>query len=310
MSILLSICIPVYNRASFLSRTLDRFLGEKDLFMDSVQLFVSDNCSTEDIGAVCQKYSDLGLKLQYNRNSENLGMDANFEICFKRAEGKYVLLLGSDDIPVPGFVGMLTDFLKGREYGLVHLRSMNQPVWQIEEYTDRDAFLTDVKYWITFISANIVATEYVKDMEWKLFHGTMITQVPLYLEAAGRSRMNAVLTGSFYEEENDSKNNGGYNLFKVFVDNLLNIFCGYVEKGMISRKSFKMIKKMEYKEFLTGNILECLILKRKRTFDLKAGWKILWRHYGRCPYAYWYLFEYSVDSGIRKIEKSFKRQAI
>ena len=52
----LSICIPIYNRRSYLERMLSRFLEDKQLFEEKIQLFISDNCSTEDIKGVCDGF--------------------------------------------------------------------------------------------------------------------------------------------------------------------------------------------------------------------------------------------------------------
>ena len=239
--------------------------------------------------------------MEYHRNNENLGMDGNFTNCFLNARGKYVLLLGSDDIPVTGFTGMLLQFLKEGDFGLVHLKSVKQNGYILTEYHDCNEFLSAVNYWITFISANVVNAHFINDIDWNAFHGTMITQVPLYLEASCKSDKNAILSGSFYEEENDSKNNGGYNLFHVFVENLFDIFDSYVKKGLMSKKTLARIKEIEYREFLTGFIVECLIQKRNKHFEVKDSWAILWKHYGHSLYAYSSLVNYMVKSFMRKV---------
>lgn len=54
---LLSICIPIYNRLSYLERMLDRFLEEKELFESRIELYISDNCSEDDLQSCCSLYS-------------------------------------------------------------------------------------------------------------------------------------------------------------------------------------------------------------------------------------------------------------
>lgn len=301
MKPLLSICIPIYNRSGFLKRILERLLEEKSFFQDNVELFVSDNCSPENLGEICKLYQERGLNLQYHRNDDNIGMDGNFANCFRKARGEYVLLLGSDDIPVPGFIANLLPYLKNCDFGLIHLYTNSYEAPVLKLYDDHNVFLSDVGFWVTFISANIVATKYVNDIDFNCYQGSMIAQVPLYLEAACKSDRNAIFSGVFYEDENDSKNNGGYHLFKVFVDNLFGIYVKYVKNGLLSRKSFEQIKKTEYRDFLVGFIVECLIQKRKKSFDIKGSWKILWSHYGHYPYAYVYLAKYLIDASLKRI---------
>lgn len=100
---LLSICIPIYNRLSYLEKMLSRFLEDKDLFQTEIDLMISDNASQDDLKSCIDKYEKLGLNIRYNRNETNLGPDGNFLYCFNHVSGRYCWLLGSDDIPVEGF---------------------------------------------------------------------------------------------------------------------------------------------------------------------------------------------------------------
>lgn len=52
---LLSICIPTYNRAKTLDKTLLTLTGQ-DFFnvSDDVEIVISDNCSTDDTGEICK----------------------------------------------------------------------------------------------------------------------------------------------------------------------------------------------------------------------------------------------------------------
>ena len=88
----LSICIPIYNRTEFLKRQFEQFLSCRELFENKVQLYISDNCSEEDLAAIASEYSNLGLVLEYSRNDENIGPDSNFVKCFNNARGEYVWL--------------------------------------------------------------------------------------------------------------------------------------------------------------------------------------------------------------------------
>ena len=126
---LLSLCIPIYNRLVFLERQLARMLEDKDLFENQIQLIISDNCSTDNLQACCEKYQQQGLKLLYHRNESNIGPDGNFDWCFHHADGRYVWLLGSDDIPVKGLLEKVIGLLYA-DYGLIHLsmRKLSQEI--------------------------------------------------------------------------------------------------------------------------------------------------------------------------------------
>ena len=302
---LLSVCIPIYNRKEYLRKSLERFLLEKELFQNKVQLYISDNCSEDDLETICREYEKRGLSLEYHRNSENLNMDGNFANCFRQAKGKYILLLGSDDTPCPHFFQEILPVLEENNLGLLHLSSKHEKLKELTLYDDSDSFLIDVNYWITFISGNIVAAQFVENVPLDNYKGTFFTQVPVYLEAACNNKKNAILSGCFYEKENDGANNGGYNLFQVFVMNLYGIFESFIARGLLSNGAFEIIKKIEFKEFLAGWIVRILMLRSNKNFKSEGSWQILWNYYGHKPYAYFYTFYMLVRSVIVEILKPF-----
>lgn len=294
----LSICVPIYNRLSYLERMLSRFMEDKDLFGDKVHLFISDNCSRDNLTGCCEKYQCEGLLFEYNRNDDNLGADRNFEICFQHSQGRYTWLLGSDDIPVSGFIRKIISCLECHEYGLFHL-GMKKMHTSLTEYNDNNEMAVAVNYWITFMSANIIRTEILYDLDIMKYRNTNLIQVPVFLYACLLSEKNAIYyDGHPFEKGTDSRNNGGYHLFRVFISNLFRIYEMFVKKGLLSEESFYKIKKIEFKEFLVNWILSLLIFKSNHSFETTGSWHILWKYYGRSPYAYWSLFKGMMSSGM------------
>lgn len=54
---LLSICIPTYNRACYLWRTLNSITTQKGfLFTDFIEIIISDNCSDDATEEVCMEF--------------------------------------------------------------------------------------------------------------------------------------------------------------------------------------------------------------------------------------------------------------
>ena len=288
---ILSICVPIYNRKSFLERMLSRFMEDRQLFQDDIQLYISDNCSTEDVKGVTDYFSSLGLNLEYHCNERNLGMDGNFINCFNHARGKYVWLLGSDDTPQRGFLYKLLEILSTKDYGLLHLSDRDiEKIGQMVEYNDGNKLLEDIYIWITFISGNIVKTDMLKDLDLYKYSGTIISQTPLYLYTVLKSDMNAILYWQYLETENDTKNNGGYNLFKVFVDNLYSIYQEFVDLGLLKHRSLEIIKKRSYKKWLIGFVINDLIKKKRlqKNIEFSNSWIIIRKHYAKYPYFYYY----------------------
>lgn len=298
---LLSLCIPIYNRLEYLKRMLERFLEDKILFEETIDLLISDNCSTDDLESCVNEFKSKELKITYNRNQKNLGPDGNFLYCFNHAKGKYCWLLGSDDIPVKGFLNSLVTVLQGKEYGLVHLNHHSDGLSQLFEYSDNQKMVENIAHWITFMSSNIINTKNIAFINSNQYMDTYLIQVPYYLYSCLNSPVNAIYKYSCFEKDDDSANNGSYNLFQVFVQNLFDVYERFYQQKMLSRKVIENIKRNEYEHFLFPFIKDLLVLKKKSNFDKKHAWHILFRCYG----LKWYFYSYPIMYVVKKARIDF-----
>ena len=91
---ILSICIPTYNRLPFLKELLPAILRQVDAGRDEVEVVVSDNASTDDTADYLR--SLLNPCLRWWTNETNIGGDRNFLKCVAEAKGEYVWLFGDD----------------------------------------------------------------------------------------------------------------------------------------------------------------------------------------------------------------------
>lgn len=299
---LLTLCIPTYNRAKFLDVALERLMRQYQALPDPLELeiIVSDNCSSDSTPLIVNKYLAIGLPLTYVRNAENLGPDGNFIQCFKMAQGKYVWLLGDDDFLKEGALNDILSVLASGEYGLVHLQ-MGGKGSEAIEYRDNASFIGKVSHWITYISANIVNTRHISVVEFERYTATFLGYLPLYMLSALVEKKNILLPNHYLEEGADVENNGGYNFFQVFVENYLNIWSEFIEKGYLTPKQYEKEKLNLLRNCLTVYIRRLLVDKNKNNFDLAAAWKILLKHYAYYPYFYYYIMKIYIASACTRI---------
>lgn len=120
-SILLTVAIPTYNRARFLSellQSLSQDLSAVNEISFRVELLVCDNASPDSTAAVIQPYLSLPF-VRYVRNEKNVGGDYNFTLCVERAKGEYVWIFGDDDLYVQGSLERLLETLVSEKPFLV-----------------------------------------------------------------------------------------------------------------------------------------------------------------------------------------------
>jgi abequosyltransferase len=124
---LLSISIPTYNRMKYLERLLTILYDEQSANDPRVELIVSDNVSTDGTRAVVEDFIRRGMKLRYVCNEINRGGDDNFCRCYSRMRGKYVWIVGDDDVIAPGALQKILSLLEASEYDLLFLAPYQFP---------------------------------------------------------------------------------------------------------------------------------------------------------------------------------------
>ena len=97
---LVSILIPVYNRANMIADAIESALAQD---YPNIEIIVVDNCSTDETFSICEKYAEVN-KIRLFRNDENIGAIPNFIKCCSYAKGQYVKFLLSDDRDAPSFI--------------------------------------------------------------------------------------------------------------------------------------------------------------------------------------------------------------
>lgn len=96
-----SIGLPVYNMERFVGRAIESVLAQE--FRD-FELIISDNASTDDTYAICERYAKADDRIQLSRNEENLGANPNFSKTFHLSSGKYFKWLAADDWIEPSYL--------------------------------------------------------------------------------------------------------------------------------------------------------------------------------------------------------------
>ena len=99
--LLLSICIPTYNRPKHLENCLEAiFISKKNCKSLNFEVCISDNGSKHNIKSIIQKYKNK-IDIKFNRFSRNFGITRNFLKAVEMASGEFVWTIGNDDLILP-----------------------------------------------------------------------------------------------------------------------------------------------------------------------------------------------------------------
>jgi glycosyltransferase involved in cell wall biosynthesis len=91
---LVSIVIPVYNRAALVERAIRSALEQT---YGNIEVVISDNCSTDGTFEVAQQFARQDPRVVAHKNIENLGPVKNWIKGIQVSRGEFVHLLFSDD---------------------------------------------------------------------------------------------------------------------------------------------------------------------------------------------------------------------
>lgn len=240
---LLTIAIPTYNRSNFLDTALSYiFIQIKDKNYP-LELIVSDNCSSDNTSVFVQKYIDKGLTIRYIKNVENKGPDFNIAQCFNLAQGKFVLILGDDDILIEGSISKIIHLLIAEpDIGILHITGkeydknnnligipVNSNKYQLYNY--QLDFLKKIHYNFTFISGNILNKSLIRtDLEVMRFNNTNLIQLGWTFHILLLSKKNIYLEDDLLGI-GSVQNTGGYKLFEVFAINFNKIMNSFKFEG-------------------------------------------------------------------------------
>lgn len=115
--ILLSICIPVYNRKDFIRDAVESVLNQlNNDTREYVEVVISDNASNDGtdkvVNEIIAQYKDF--QIVYSRANENYGPDRNYLRVVEMAQGKYCWFLGSDDRLVSGSIDRILEEINNK----------------------------------------------------------------------------------------------------------------------------------------------------------------------------------------------------
>lgn len=100
-NILLSFCIPTYNRCFYLIDSISDIISQaRELdVLNQIEFCVSDNASTDETKEKLEELKEFNsdAMFRFNFNETNIGPDLNFVKVLSMPSGRYSILKGDDD---------------------------------------------------------------------------------------------------------------------------------------------------------------------------------------------------------------------
>jgi len=211
---ILSFAIPTWNRAKELRECLDSIIPQIVELKENIEIFISDNASTDETPKVVQEYTKKYDFIKYRRNEKNVGLDLNFISAIEKSSGKYAWLFSDDDWLADGALKeilkiinnhnpcyILTNNYEVKKRNDEFFLPKNQKRYSIIE----DIIKVDVNkvflcknQWMSFISINIFCKKYLNLSDCKSNVESVRFWIPVYMTGQILSKISCGYLSSYY----------------------------------------------------------------------------------------------------------------
>ena len=135
---LVSIITPSYNCGRFVEETIKSIQAQT--YTDWELLF-QDDCSTDDTREIVERFAAEDSRIKYECNSQNSGAAITRNNALKRATGKWIAFLDSDDLWLPEKLEKQIQFMERNEYAFTY----HEYTEMTEEGEDNGIYVSGIK---------------------------------------------------------------------------------------------------------------------------------------------------------------------
>lgn len=273
MSVLLSICIPTYNRSEYLSECLQSVLTSVVGHECDIEVVISDNASTDDTGDVVRTFQEMYPWIRYQRNEQNIGGERNFYLLATLAQGDNIWIFGDDDKMEAGAVAAVLENIRAG-YGLT---VCNYSSWdkqfivrrkkcgllgdKNELFEDSNELLKRFGLHLGYISTVVIKKKLFLKLPAEEYESFVEYGFP-FLYSVYTGMANGACRAGFIAAPlvcNRSDNSGNYDWYKYFATGSALIFNKLLSKGY-TQSAVTTAKHQVLRRFLIPNMIRMKIL--------------------------------------------------
>ena len=256
---LLSICIPTYNRAEYLDKSIASIVSQNEFNSEDVELVISDNASNDNTGEVVRKYQERYKNIFYSKNEEN-NMDRNFPTVICKAHGVFRKLCNDTLIFMDESINYMLSIIKDNidKKPILFFMNYANRRRRRKKYTavNFDSFIKVASFWTTWIGGFGIWEDDFEGIENK-FDGCEIHlwQTKILLEIVARKKVSIIDNVQLFSTQECQKKNLNYGLFQIFYSNYLGLYHQYLMKRILSDDVFEYLRKHLLFDFFLGWIV-------------------------------------------------------
>lgn len=298
--VLLSICIPTYNRKNFLKDTIESIISQPEfLNSNDVNIVISDNSSTDGTKELVKDYCRIyGNKILYSRNDTNIGF-ANFDKVLSIANGEFLKLNNDTLLLKPGSLAKILYYVKNNLNNkniLFFRNSKSRKSADTCLFDSINDFVRDISYYSTWIgSFGIWKNDY--NNVSNIFKEKNYSEIPhtyVLLSFLENHRNILCVNEELFDSVCPPKKGGNYNVAQVFGYNYLTFLNEFKSKALLSNRVYKDEKRVLLK-FINDYYFD---IDGKFNFQKSGYFRYLLKFYWFNFYFYRYYFKMRICSNV------------
>jgi glycosyltransferase involved in cell wall biosynthesis len=260
--ILLSVCIPTYNRPEFIRKQIIEFtqITDSSIF----QVFIGDNSENNSTEDIIKPIINNNGNILFIKNKKNLGATQNIFNLVKKTEGKFLWILGDDDfISKENFTLLLGRLKSLKEESCINMNRIFDESRYNHTYNDinfdefsKEAYLMKTGIWLSHLSSNIIPNK-IRDWEGET-ESEFFPQTEIILK--NLSLKNYIVPEKLvYCTPRNTLSAPGLNQYRIFHEDYLKIYERVLDKNLnFKNKVIRIIDRILLIEFYPQYLKESI----------------------------------------------------
>ena len=260
---IVSICIPTFNRAQQLKKTLESIVVQDEFKNNLVEVVISDNASIDNTQELCKEYSLKYSNVKYFKNTENV-RDANFPLAISRASGILRKLHNDTLLLQPNALRKLCDLTEKHKETKPCIFLSNGSCNNVAEgsLNFRD-FAVSVGFHVTWIASFTIWGDECANIENDLAGCDLrLWQVRKFYENAFKKDTVIVSNYLFGIGQIVPQKDISYGLYTVFYENYMLLLSPYISNNALNVLDVETIERDLLYNFFTSWIIQWEINRR------------------------------------------------
>lgn len=275
---LLSVCIPTFNRAEYLAKSLASLVCQKEF--PEIEVVISDNCSTDNTAEVVASYQKEYKNIFYYKNPINI-LDENFPTALMRGHGIFRKLFNDnslyDDDVLKYILGLVQENKDQKKRPLLFFLNNggNRNIKEIEvRGSGFSEFARLVSFRTTWIGGFGLWDNECENLEKEFpYCSTKLWQAWKCFSVVAEKKNFLVSNKRLLEIITVKNRDRSYGLYTVFYKNFLDLLAPYVDSGKLTCDDIAYIRK----DMLYNNFAGFVFQVKRQKSDTNYGKEIDYR---------------------------------